>query len=786
MPIKPSEVTCLFVDQGLFVELAATLAKTYKKVYYYVPSETAFPKMNTAWIGRGVLGLEVVDSPFGDFFDEVDLVVFPDVNFGPMQLHMESLGKKVWGSRMGEQMELDRVGMKEEMRARGLPVGKYRVVKGMDGLRTHLQERKNQHVKISKFRGCFDPETEILTDSGWRHFDGLTNADKVASMDPTLRNLEFKKPSAIIKYWHSGKMVSIKGRSIDALVTPNHGLWARSGISAKWAYRPIFSLLGTNFQIPATSKWAGAERESYPLLSAYSGPRRDGQRLNRDRALKMDDWLEFLGWFTSEGCTIAPREHRKIYRVCVSQSKGANPSKYAAIKSCMERLGFNIQIEGAIGFSVYDKALHRELDSICYAADDGGRGCYRKRVPAFIKDLSPRQINIFLDAYTAGDGSREVRASGKETVRFWTSSKLLADDLQELLVRVGKSSSIAVRKQRSSPAKINGRLIDNSRANYVVNSRTNDSFQVLPANTSFVEHYEGFVHCVTVEPYHSILVRRNGMQFWSGNSFETFFAPDYKFVEPKLDEVENSLGAFKHVAEFVVEDDLADKVEYGIDAYCIDGKFPKKLLSGLEIKDQGFVGVFKNYADLPEVFTRFDKVMAPLLKQYGYRGFYSTEVRVGKDMTPYMIDFCARAASPPNELYQVLYKNLAEIIWAGANGECIDPVPLGQYGAEALIHSSWADKGWQPLDIPADVKPYVKLRNATFINGKWYVIPQAVGLPEIGAVIGYGSSLKEAIAMVTKIADQIRGYYVEVKTDSFDKADEEIAMMDKLGLNVFA
>ena len=268
-------------------------------------------------------------------------------------------------------------------------------------------------------------------------------------------------------------------------------------------------------------------------------------------------------------------------------------------------------------------------------------------------------------------------------------------------------------------------------------------------------------------------------------TFETFKSPNLPYVEPKLDEVEASLGALKDVMEFVVEDDLPNKVEFGEDMYCIDGVFPTQIIAGPEIKDEGFVGVFKKRSELPEPLTRFDRVMAPHLKKFGYRGFYSTEVRIGKDLVPYMIDFCARAASPPNELYQEFYTNLAEIIWMGANGVCIDPKPAGRYGAEALIHSSWADTHWQPLTIPDSIKKYVKLRNAMRIDGKYYTAPQGVSLPEIGAVVGYGNTLQEAIDMVKKVADQVKGYYIEIKVDAFDRAEQEIAKGEKFGLKIF-
>lgn len=409
------------MDNGLFVELASKLAQTFKKVFYHVPWQSAFPKLNNAWIGRGLEGVEVIDSPWGPQFDEIDLFIFPDVYFGHEQVYLESVGKKVWGGRMGEELELCRECCKKWMRSQGLPVGKFQVLKGMDALREYLRANKNQFVKVNKWRG----------------------------------------------------------------------------------------------------------------------------------------------------------------------------------------------------------------------------------------------------------------------------------------------------------------------------------------------------------------------------TFETFKSVDYKSVEPKLDEVEYNLGAFKHVLEFIVEDDLKDKAEIGTDAWSVDGKQPASLLSGIEIKDLAFVGIFKPYAELPKPLTQFNDVAAPLLKKFGYRGFFSTEVRIGKDHEGFQIDFCARAASPPNELYQEFYTNLADIIWQGANGVLVEPEPAAKYGVEALIHSSWADKNWQPLDFPKELKPFIKLRNATFINGRYYVIPQAVGLPEIGAVTGWGNTLDEAIKACKEHAEQVKGYYVNVPCDAFDKAQEEIEKCAEYGLEMF-
>ncbi len=415
------DVTALIWDNGLFCELAVKLAQTYRKVFYFCPWQSAFPKLNNAWIGRGLEGIEVIDSPWGPQFDEIDLFIFPDVYFGNEQVYLESIGKKVWGGRMGEEMELCRECIKKWMASQGYPVGKYAVVKGMKALREYLKTHKDQWVKVNKWRG----------------------------------------------------------------------------------------------------------------------------------------------------------------------------------------------------------------------------------------------------------------------------------------------------------------------------------------------------------------------------TFETFESKDYKSVEPKLDEVEYNLGAFKEVIYFVVEENLPNKAEIGTDAWSIDGKQPTSLLAGIEIKDLSFVGIFTEYASLPKPLTQFNELSAPLLKKFGYRGFFSTECRIGRDHKPYMIDFCARLGSPPNELSQEFYLNLADIIWQGANGVMVEPEPVAKYGAEVLIHSPWADKGWQPVDFPDEIRRFVKLRNCTRINGRYYVIPQAVGLPEIGAVTGWGNTMSEAKKDCKEHAAQVTGYYIDVPVESLDKAEEEIEHANEYGLKMF-
>src|ERR1035437_6230905 len=97
-------------DYGLFVELAIKLAPSFKKLNYFVPWKSSFPKSDLAIIGDGIEGVTRVEN-FFDIKEETDIFIFPDVYDGDLQLDLESQGYLVWGCRKGEEMELDRLAM---------------------------------------------------------------------------------------------------------------------------------------------------------------------------------------------------------------------------------------------------------------------------------------------------------------------------------------------------------------------------------------------------------------------------------------------------------------------------------------------------------------------------------------------------------------------------------------------------------------------------------------------------------------------------------------------------
>lgn len=281
-------------------------------------------------------------------------------------------------------------------------------------------------------------------------------------------------------------------------------------------------------------------------------------------------------------------------------------------------------------------------------------------------------------------------------------------------------------------------------------------------------------------------LRENDHQFVKVNltrgDFETFKAVNYRLAEPKLDELESRLGAKKYTIEFIVEEEIDKAVETGYDGFCIDGEYPKHALAGIEIKDKCYLMKAVPYASLPKQITEFNKIVSPTLKKYQYRNFISTEIRVTHKHS-YMIDFCARCGSPPSEIMLELITNLPDILWYGADGQCINMDVSHKWAAEILLESTWADTNWQAVQFPAKIREFVKLRNLAKINGEYYVVPQSSSCPEIGAVVGIGNSMDAAVEMAKEHAKQVKGYFVDSFPTALDDAIEEMKKLRDFGIS---
>ena len=265
---------------------------------------------------------------------------------------------------------------------------------------------------------------------------------------------------------------------------------------------------------------------------------------------------------------------------------------------------------------------------------------------------------------------------------------------------------------------------------------------------------------------------------------ETFKHHTYWESEARLDRLQHELGLRKDRTEFVVEKKIEAKIEYGFEGISVHGQFPKIASNGVEIKDVCYGAVVQEYKNLPEGIIEVNEALRPALKLYNYANFFSTEIRVSEDGTPYCIDLTCRCPSPAGETQLELWSNLAEMMWEGAAGRMVDPIPAAKYASQSIICSDWAESEWQGVGFPEKYRSHVKLYYHTRENGHDYVIPQQSPSKEVGSIVTIGDDLKSVIKQNEMIAEQITGDKIRVCTDRICEVIEEFEEMEKQGMNI--
>jgi len=408
--------------------------------------------------------------------------------------------------------------------------------------------------------GCFDEKTEILTEDGWKSFKDLTLNDKVATRSCTSRKIVFKKPRSIIKYHYKGKMYLQQNTRIDFCVTLDHRIFVQKRSNRKYkelVLKSVDEVKGKRMVYDVGFEWEGVDKKYFvlpPTKMLYTGPKTDRSRikeavlayLNRNstfteiareydidyrtlskyvnktkqeslgviegksveaKKIPMDLWVSFFGWYISEG-SVPNRKDRLVHYGVVVKQKGKWVNEIRAIFKKMSEI-LNCKMsetsEGdKIKFTLWSKQLAEYLRTFGHAKD--------KYIPKELKNLNKRLLRKLFEGLIKGDGEPHGRGW-----RYYTISKRLADDVQEIALKLGYGAIIS--------KKSNGYYVHICRTPRV---HVNHGKQT----DRFVD-YDGMVYDVDVGGDGIVFVRRNGKPVWSGNCPnmpipEGFFEVEYE------------------------------------------------------------------------------------------------------------------------------------------------------------------------------------------------------------------------------------------------------------------
>lgn len=232
-----------------------------------------------------------------------------------------------------------------------------------------------------------------------------------------------------------------------------------------------------------------------PAAALAPGPTlQAGPRHGRiPRTYAMDDWLQFMAWYVSEGSIYVQR--RKEYvngnvrgvarRIQLAQK---TPEFRGEITALLTRMGLPHQMDRN-GAQMSNTLLRDWLEQNC------GKGSANKTFPEWVLGLDVAQRQRFLDTLMKGDGNKAYK-------RYTTISRALRDRFARLALELGYKV----------------KLREDSGCYRVWFFPNRGSFRP-HRSVARVPNTEGLVHCVTVADNHTVCAGRNGTFQWVGQSF---------------------------------------------------------------------------------------------------------------------------------------------------------------------------------------------------------------------------------------------------------------------------
>jgi len=351
------------------------------------------------------------------------------------------------------------------------------------------------------------PFGEVLTTEGWKDIKNIRAGEMVYSVDE-YRTLKTSKVIGNTVADYDGEMKKFVYRGMHIECTPNHRICSIDNIKSENSsitIRHLDECPGQIGLLRSCNYDSEKELKEFVISPAH--------RKNRDNpeVINGDDFLEFLGWFLTEGSCI----HRDK-GISISQSK---PEGVDKIKNLLNRIGLKYSYNEK-DFKLYYANLYEHFRQFGL--------CDEKFIPKEYKNLSRRQLQILFDAMIDGDGTRKNTIP----VKYTSTSKQLCDDMGEIALKLGYSVLFRETAARNG-GNIRGRLINGNLRQYHVSFKKtkcggtviNTGNHVYDVNTSVktktpAQHYnyKGKIYCITVENTESFIIRQNGAVWFSGNT----------------------------------------------------------------------------------------------------------------------------------------------------------------------------------------------------------------------------------------------------------------------------
>ena len=385
-------------------------------------------------------------------------------------------------------------------------------------------------------RACYSEDTETLTENGWKKYWEIEKNEKIATFNPKKDRIEFHFPKKFYLYDYKGEMYHFTNTRTDILVTPEHKMWVREAHLKKWQIIKAEDIKYKNFYVrDGVKNWIGKKEQYFKL--PYIAYEEQSRKKDSPRTFKMNDWLEFLGWYISEGYSGKTKNN---YPIRIAQK---NEKNIKIIRKMLKKLNFTFKEgdngKGVTVFSFHNKSLWY------YLKENIGCVSGEKRIPKWILQLDRQYLKSLFDSMIKGDGRWDKR-TGRSSFTYLTKSKQLTDDFQVICLLLGYSSRVSIGKKDE----FRWFIINGSKTierNLRMNPQTARG-KVYEPNIQ-KKNYDGKVYCFEL-PNHLFITRRNNRISIQSNTASEMALPTLTKLKSRQKYVKNMII---HIFNFVLD-----------------------------------------------------------------------------------------------------------------------------------------------------------------------------------------------------------------------------------------
>lgn len=380
-----------------------------------------------------------------------------------------------------------------------------------------LEREVNNYMKAVRERRalgeCVTPETEVFTEDGWKPITNVSVGDRVFTLNVESGEVEVQAVYDTVEKEYKDDLVYLKNNSsISALMTKGHKvpLWDRNG--------KYYELTALELYQKLQEKDSGVSHSCLRRGGTWVGDSPEFVDVAGERVLA-NDWAAFLGIYLAEGHCAGTKGGYKSNTVGITQVKEDSKKK---IEELLLRLPFDFTMSSSgRQFQCRNSSLHEHLFALGSSE--------KKYIPQYVKNWSPDLLGVLLEWMLLGDGKNRKDREGRLMKEYATVSPKLAEDVSEVMLKLGFGGSIHSRQPVDR--EIEGRTIlaENSRPLYTIHEHTSKGMYLDSRFTSCeLIPYEGMVYCIRT-PNKTWLMRHDNKVSWTHNCDH----PDSSVVELK-------------------------------------------------------------------------------------------------------------------------------------------------------------------------------------------------------------------------------------------------------------